>query len=324
MSVVYAVPSAPTELSDTNLWVGTPMTWLGADGTEWSLTDRSRGVALKKGVRGLLFPQFTRFSSSSPAVPGSRHKGSRALDREVFWPVKVFSNAGSIEWMKLNRAFWRSFDPDVEGTWTVHHPDGTKRSLQCRFQEVDDILDRNPSKVGWQTYQIRLLADQPFWVGEPVTDSWRSTTQRNYYLTAGEIAALPPGTINYLSSGSDLASATFTNDGDVPAYPVWHAVGPLNDVSVGVEGQTLTIPFDVPDGKAVEIDTHPVTGQRLWYGDWDPVARAVVNRVNRTGELSGDQRFVPIPAGEARKLSLSWTGTGVVIATIVPLYRSAL
>lgn len=311
MTIVYAVPSNPTPDLEINIWAGMPMSWVGADDSEWSLTDRQQGIAMKPGVRGLLMPAYTRYSSQSPAVPGSRHKGSRALDREVMWPVKVFHGDGSISWMRRDRAFWQSLDPDKEGTWTVHHPDGATRSLQCRYIESDDSLDLNPIKLGWQTYQIRLLADSPFWLGQSVTRSWRQETETNFYSEP----------LFVLASGSSLGSATFSNEGDEPAYPVWTGIGPFTALSVGVEGQTLTVPFSVAVGQAVEIDTHPVTGQRLWSGDWD--GERVVNRVNRTSELSGDQRFAPIPAGDSRVLSLTMTGTGTVKASITPAYRRA-
>jgi hypothetical protein len=313
---MYAAPTSTTPITDPNIWVGMPMTWLGADDSLWSLTDRTQGIVMKRGVRGLGMAEYNRFSTTSPAVAGSRHKGSRAVDREVFWPVKVFERNGSIEWMKRNRAFWRSMDPDIEGTWTVHHPDGATRSLRCRFLSVDDQLDKNPLMLGWHTYPIRLLADSVFWSGQPVTRSWKQSDSVPFYG--------PGDPLFTLSSGTSLGTATFTNDGDEPAHPVWQGVGPFTALTVGVEGQTLSIPFEVVAGKAVEIDTDPIVGQRLWYGDWDTSTNTVVNRVNRTTELSGDQRFVPIPAGDSRELSLTMEGAGLVAATITPRYRSAL
>lgn len=396
MSILYAGPMLQHFTDpDPTLLVGTPMEWVGADGSVWLLTDRSRGVVLKRGVRGLLMPRYDRYSSTSPVVPGSRHKGSRATDREVFWPVKVFTGKGSLEWMRLNRAFWKSFDPDIPGTWIVKHPDGGKRRLSCRFIEVEDELDRNPLSLGWETYRIRMLANQPFWTGDPVTQSWKTAESKPYYNTGADTAATLQVTgdtvtivghgylagqqvrfrsitgttgiametpyyavnptantfqlaatvggvaidltgvdgtgtlytvadyLHYLSSGTSIGDAVFTNEGDEPAYPTWQGVGPFTELTVGVEGETLTIPFAVESGKAVEINTHPVDGQRLWYGDWDLVNNTVINRVNRTADLSGDQRFAPIPAGESRQLSLTITGTGTVIATITPQFRSA-
>ena len=65
---------------------GVAMTWTGGDGSSWDLTRRSDGVWLMPGFRGLRMPPLDRFVSDSPSVDGSRWRGNRVLEREVFWP----------------------------------------------------------------------------------------------------------------------------------------------------------------------------------------------------------------------------------------------
>lgn len=328
-AIVYAAPSAPTAPPEGSKWLPLRMTWEGADGSLWQLNDHGQGIFLGANVRGLGMPTYQRWGSSSPAVPGSRHKGSRAEAREIFWPVNLFADS-SIEWMEFDRAFWRSLDPDISGVWTVFHPDGPKRTLRCRFAEAEEGFPLDPIANGWATYGVRLEASSPYWEGEPVARSWKQDPARNFLVTPEDRAQFsdPEGTILCLATGSALGSATFTNDGDVPAYPVWTVAGPTTAVSVGVEGKTITIPFEIPEGKAVKIDTTPGPGgQRLWFGDWvyDEAARRwdVINLIERTGELFAHQKFAPIPAGQSRKLSLTMTGTGLVRAEITPRYRRA-
>ena len=45
-------------------------------------------------------PPYKRFTSESPSVAGSRFRGRVALEREVFWPIYIFSSQGSQAWVE--------------------------------------------------------------------------------------------------------------------------------------------------------------------------------------------------------------------------------
>jgi len=258
-------------------------------------------------------------------VPGSRHRGTSTKDRDVFWPLYLYSDSSSSEFMERDRAFWRSLDPDVEGTWAAHLPDGSKRTLGLRLMGADDDLQHDPIQRGWAAYGINLLADQPYWLGETVTKSWAQGDMRPFYITEADRTTYgyPADAIHYLSAGGALGSAKFTNDGDVPSYPVWTAVGPTTAVSFGVGGADIIVPFTIPAGYAAQIDTDPVNGQVLWYGQWDVATSSIIDPVDRTAELSQASKFVAIPRGQDRPLSIQMTGTGTVIAEVRNKYRRA-
>lgn len=200
--VVYGVPYRPP-LPVAPVWRGLKMSWTGWDGSEWALTSPSSGLFLMKGVRGLAFPKFERYASSASGIAGSRHRGSRFDDREAFWPLYLYSDAGSQGFIERDSAFWASLHPDFEGTWSVEQPDGSKRSLALRLKDVDDT---NAEAVlrGWAKYGITLLADDPFWSGERVSRTWAQADMR---------AFLPPsaGAGFAVSSGSTLATAKASN-----------------------------------------------------------------------------------------------------------------
>lgn len=322
VNFAYATPDVPF-VPDVPMFAGVGLSWTGWDGSEWALTDPDSGRFLMPGVRGLLMPDFTRHSSSSNFVAGSRHRGSSVQDRECFWPLHEFSDAGSADFLKWNRAFWKTLDPDREGTWRTHLPDGGSRSLRCRFLKSDDVLDNDPVLRGWQSTGITLLADNPYWRGEPVRRSWGQPELRNYYVTAEDRTTYgyADDVIHYLSPGGSLGTASITNDGDVPAYPVWTVVGPTTSVSFGVDGAVVSVPFAIPAGKAVRLDTDPVNGQVLWFGDWSEDHFAVTSPVDRTADLVPSSKFVAVPAGEDRGLSITMTGTGTVIAELIPQFR---
>ncbi|AHB31627.1 tail protein [Arthrobacter phage vB_ArS-ArV2] len=322
MGIAYAIPYAPPA-PPAPPWRGIDLSWSGADGSEWELTKPSTGLFLRPGVRGLGLPQFERQSSSSPVIAGSRHRGSTTKDREVFWPLYLYSDKGSTEFLNRDRAFWRSLDPDAEGTWTARLPDGTKRTLDLRLVSAEDDFTHDPVQRGWAKYGVTLLADQPYWRGETVRRSWSQDDHRNYYITEADRVArgYADDVIHYLSPGGTLATATFDNDGDVPSYPVWTVVGPTTAVSFGVGSGIITVPFEIPAGFGVQIDTDPVNGQVLWYGMWDPVFRFFIPTADRTAEIDPASAFLPIGAG--RPLSLSMTGQGTIIAEVTNKYRRA-
>lgn len=227
--------------------------------------------------------------------------------------------------MQRDRAFWNSLDTDLEGTWTAHLPNAERRTLGLKLVGADDDWAHDHIQRGWAQYGINLLADRPYWMGEKVAKSWAQGDMRNYYITAEDriTYGYPDDAIYYLSPGGALGSAAFTNDGDVPSFPVWTAIGPTTAVSFGVGGSDIIVPFEIPAGYAVQLDTDPVDGQVLWYGEWDTATKSILSPEDRTTELSPASAFVPIPRGQDRPLTIQMTGTGTVIAEVQNRYRRA-
>jgi len=154
---------------------------------------------------------------------------------------------------------------------------------------------------GWASYGVSLIADNPFWTGEPVRRTWSQSEDSDFY------AQMMPLNI---SSASTLSSAAMTNEGDLEAWPVWTIKGPLTSVTVGVDGRTVqwNVPLTATD--ILVIDTDP-TVQSAW-----------LNGVDVTAQL-GSADFAPIPAGHERPLSLTMAGTGSVEAAITPRHFRA-
>lgn len=303
--VFLAAPSLVPTMPDAGHWPGLEFTWTGWDGTIWNLAGgRPSGVALKPGVRGLSMPPLQRYTSGSPATAGSRWRGVRAQEREVFWPLGVYQITGSQEWLDYDRHFWRTLDPERPGVWTVTQPNGEARHLTCRF--VDDgthAFDIDPSRMGWTTYGITLVAEDPFWHGQPVNRTW-STTEATSFFGAGAPSF-------FISSSSVLATARIINPGDVDAWPVWTITGPTESVEVGVGDQIIEVPFGLLEGESLTIDA-------------SPTAQTAIDShgVERTSEL-GRTEFAPIRPGQSEQLSLNMVGEGTVSATLTPRYYRA-
>lgn len=304
MNVAYGTtfiaPPAPA-----SPWARGVMVWTGWDGSVWELSSPEAGVFLTgTGIEGLGMPTHQAWIGESPAVHGQYYRGHVVDSRPVFWPVYLYSDTGTEEWLELDRAFWRSLQPGKHGTWSVTTPSGGTRSLSCRF--VDDgrhSFQRDPLFRGWATYGVSLIADNPFWTGEPVRRTWAQSTTDDFY--GGGTAP-----VFNISSGSQLSTAKMTNEGDLEAWPVWTIKGPLTSVTVGVDGATIQWNVTLTTGDILVIDTDP-TVQSAW-----------LNGVDVTDQL-GTADFAPIPPGVELPLSLTMAGTGSVEATITPRHYRA-
>lgn len=325
--VVYAVPYAPP-LPVASPWPGMRFQWTGWDGSEWNIGDRASGVYLR-GARGLLSAPVRRYTSESAALPGSTFEGSQTLEREVFWELSVFSDAGSQAWIDYDRAFWRTMDEQRPGTWTVTQPNGEARALTCRFVGDDDpMLDTDPSRLGWGRYGVTLVAENPYWAGTLVSKSFRSSDPLDFLPSTGG----PPFRV---SEGSLTTGATIANPGDVPAQVEWWLTN-TTTATVGVGGRTAVVPFAVASGRllvidtrsksAVEIDAPPLVGgneqpldvQQEW------VAAHLPTGTKRTTELGSATRWGAIPAAAQADLSIALTGTGAMArASLVPQFKRA-
>lgn len=301
--VVLSSPPAGSVPVPSNQWRGLVLLWEGPDGSVWDLTDYTGGVILtREGLEGLHFPRITKYSSASRAVPGKRLRGWRAEGRDVFWPLYVWAD-GTDAWLERAAAFFSTIHPENAGTWRVR-AGSEERTLQLTgvFDETH-LYTQDPSYVGWSLYGVALEAAQPYWQGQRIRRGpWSSPDTQSFF---GDGA--PPFTI---SSSGTFASATIPNPGDVEAYGIWSAVGPLTGIVLGVGDTLIRVPFDLGIGDVLTIDTDPRN------------PTATLNGVNATREL-GMQEYAAVPPGASVPLHVEAAGTGQIIFDLVPLYFRA-
>ena len=276
--------------------------WQGWDGSTWDLTEQS-GVVLGSGARGFGLPEVDLYESVAAGVDGSRHRGHRVVEREVFLPLWVFSEAGQA-WFDLDRSFAATLRPDAPGLLTVVQPSGEARTLTCRLLSGgDEALDLDPGLLGWAATSVVLRSNDPYWSGAPVSRSWGATAPVDFIQTSA-----PPF---HISPSNTLASASVTNPGDVDAWPVWTITGPVTSVDLGVGSRLVEVPAGVADGDVLTIDTRPTaqtatlqdgTNEVPNLGAWDPA---------------------PIPPGESVSLSIDMVGAGSVAVAFTPRYYRA-
>lgn len=305
-TVFVELPYIPPPFDPNAGWDGLTMTWTGWDGSLWHLTDPSTGIELKPGVEGLHMPTFAHQRDESPAVRGAYWRGYQIESRKCFWPMRMFQDDSTDEFIALRRAFTRTLHPGKEGTWTVYSGSGrTPRRLRLRYEEGwDGALERDPTAFGWVDHGPSFMADQPLWEGDPIVVKFEQGTIRDFIDPAGS----PPF---YISSGASVSQATMANPGDEDAYPIWKLDGPFTSATINVAGQVIGIPFSTAAGRSLTIDTRPSV-QSAWNSDG----------ADRTASLSS-YGFAPIPPGANVPITLTLVGTGTVTATLTPLYMEA-
>ena len=229
-------------------------------------------MLVQDGVRGLGMPPVQRYTSTSPAVHGSRWRGHRVEERDVFWPLFVWSDKGTADWLERDARLWRSFRPDVEGWWEFATSNAVRR-LRCRFvDDSDHSFSADPSRRGWDLYGVRLVAEDPWWHGSTVRVEWSKSTGEGFL----------PGPPFSISGALDMGTAVMRNPGDV------HACAPVDGRAMGY--CNLNIPPKVLQQAAFEITGRrqmPHFGRQvLFRSELVPLLREVHGMV-----LKGEQDF---------------------------------
>ncbi len=292
-----------------------PMTWTGFDGTVWRLTrPGSPNPRMLPGVQGLHMPRMDVHTSTSPGVPGAIITGYELPPRAVYWPLR-FANRSIPEWEDEHAGFFDSFHPALEGVWTVGEG-GDARTLPLTGSfDGTHSFERDPFVTGKAVIGVQLLAPRPLWRGRPIRRQFKAPEPSPFY----------PGPPFMISSGASYGNATIPNPGQEPSYVTWEIDGPHPaGVKVGVGDALVEVPFEIPAGRRLVINTDP-SEQYARVGDLvDDGAGVLVlaDPVDAARDL-GFQIFAPIPARGDVSLTLVTAGTGVIAASHTPLYWRA-
>ena len=297
-------------------WERAQVVWEAWDGSTWTLSDPDGGVfVVRGGMRGLGMPTgIKHYRDQSPATHGAQWRGLVYESREVFWPLYLYADGGTREWVERDAAFWASLHPEHEGRLSIIVPGVSTRSLMLRLESDGGWApEMDPTFFGWAQYGITLMADQPLWEGSPVRLTWAAGTPPLFH--GGETPGDP---IIRIASGRTASTATVTNPGQAEAWATWTFYGPLGATGamVTVDGRDIDVPFEVVAGDKVVIDTSP-REQTAYLVHPDGSSEDVFG-------LLGAFEPWPIQAGDAADLTLLLRdGTGSIGLEMVPLHLRA-
>lgn len=309
-----AVPRPPRPPVNPG-WDRARVLWRGWDGSEWDLTDPRGGVFLVRGgMRGLGMPKIEHYRDRSPAVHGAFYRGTSYAPREVFWPVFLYHDGSTREWVERDRAWWDSLHPEHEGVLTVEVPGVSSRSIRVRLEDDDDwVPEVDPAFMGWASYGVRLQADQPLWEGQAAPgNEWTADDPVPFH--GGKTPGAP---VIRISSGRTMAAATLTNPGDVEAWPIWTFNGPTGEAgaTATIAGRTVSVALELALGEKVVIDTRPTEQTAFKY--------SATGSITDVFEYVNEIDFAPVPARSTVDLVLTTSGSGRISVDLTPLYLRA-
>lgn len=303
--IIYAVPYQPPGFPIN--WSGLEMTWTDCNDVTWDLLSGVSGIALMPGYRGVHMPTISHFKDRAPSVAGARWQGFNVPERDVYWPLQIWTDQGSQEWLNLDQKFWSGLNPNKTGVWKVTQPNGDSRELTVRFSDDGQTtFDTEPSLRGWNAYGLTLQAEQPYWAEEGISRTFKVAAPSQFFIDSD---GSTPGVLS-ISAGRTVSTAKIFNPSDVEVWPKWTLTGPFTLATVGLNGSTIDVPFTINAGQKLVIDTAP-TAQT-----------ATMSGVNKITQLSS-AAFAPLPANATTTLSLSATGTGTIEVSFTPLYYRA-
>lgn len=273
--------------------------WLEAwDGSSWRLDSEESGLVLMRGARGFGMIDVEHHRDSYASIAGSNWRGFRALEREFFLPLYLFSDGSSRDWQEHNRRFWRMLRSGRTVWVHLRWPDGTRRRIEARYEKGgEEAFEMDPVFYGWARYGLTLVAEQPYWEAVvPEQETWGAALPV-YFFGGGSAPGTGPGLFG-IAAPSTTGVTSITNPGDVEAWPVWTLRGPLTSAVLGIGDQTVTVPFALSSGQTLVIDTRP-TEQTAMLDE----------TTDRTTDLASFG-FAAIEPGEDVELTVTTTGTG--------------
>lgn len=306
-------------------WEMTRHTWHGVNGTKWDMSSGADGVTLEQGAEGFGFGAVELFVGESPGLHGGRLLGSRRKPRPLYIPLRLKGGEGSAAFLRTHQSLVESFSSTEFGRWTVE-TEVSSRYVDAVYSGVSNgELGLDPGLYGRQLYGVQMQSMSSDWIGTPVTGWWLPPeAPRSLWDT--------PNGVFFVMQGRDTSSATITNPGTYASYPTWAIDGYSPAARVGVGGEYVDVPFPIPNGKCLVIDTDP---RRLSATMYDvpaqyrasPISERKVgvhllNPVSRTREL-GVVDFAPVPPGKDIPLSLSVSGAGLAQISFNTLWQTA-
>lgn len=289
----------------------TTLTLHGVDGSAWELMDRWGPVQLLGGLGGLHLPVVANQWATTARSSGRSWKGYTADYRQFAINLRVGDAAPPFrtgdDWRALDAQFWKALAHDASASLTFNGG----RSLSFRLGDDNSHeFPKDPALLGKAAYAIACVADRPEWTGPLTTASYSlaPTTATDYYNGATKG---PPFTI---SAPLLSRTASISNPGDLPAYPLWRIVGPSTTATVGVGTRLISIPFALQAGQQVLIDTARQT----------IVDGSGINLWPQMGSTPVD--FAPVPPGGTVQIAIGLqTGgaTSRIDVSLTPLYRRA-
>lgn len=240
-------------------------------------------------------PSEVRIENS--AGDGGVFRHAKRGVRNVDLPVTVIGSSRADVQTKLRRLAKLTQHTDGPLTIQARYTDGRRLTLEAYY--VGGAEGQWGAEAGqiWNRWVLQLRAPRPY---------WRSTTVQQF--TVGQAVTgrglLPELTKLKVSSSQALGTIQVNNQGDVPSFPSYRIIGPIENLSIsnGVGGFSFAEPILVGETITVNAETAEVTDQ---------------TGANRYAMLAPAPKLFRIPVGSS---SITIQGTGASEATRIDAF----
>lgn len=275
----------------------------------WDVSDwQNSGLFFMQGVKGMDHPPLRHQRLDYSNTHGAVWNGLLADPRPVWWPVYMFKDSNSLEYLEHIGRWWDAVDPFHTIDWYVRSPAGEIRRLTVRMQDhggpgsdFDDVY------YGWAKFGMDLTADDPWWYGETISRRFTASAPIPFFGPDGNNA--PPFRPFH---NATLATASIPNPGKVDAPVRWTLEGPIElGAQVGFDDAVIDVPFEIPGGSVAVIDTDP------------ELQITTLDGSDVTNLMTGSYDMTLLPPGSEVHLNVNFTGNGSVTAEVTPRYWRA-
>lgn len=224
--------------------------WIDAAGATHNFPDDEAKVL--RGIHGRGMPPASFVEEDVPLEDGARLLRVKTTPREVTVPLAFLAD-DETQLRTLLRSWQARLRPAAgDGILRVTGPGGDVRELVCRYASGLELVEDGQNKgAGWLKAALVFRAADPYW-----RDAADTTVAFAHDYSGRPFFPFFP----LLLADSDAWSArTISNGGDVEAWPVWTATGPLASLALRnfTTGKGLLLTSDLPAGATITIDTRP-------------------------------------------------------------------
>jgi len=248
----------------------------GANGD--TITFDNDNFVLEPGISGFGIPP-TSVRIDDSVRDGGLWRYTRRLPRNIDLPIIVLGTDSADVETKLRRL--ARLTQDTLGPTTLTAIKGSG-NLTLEMHYVGGAELTYGGDAGgpiWARAMYSFQAPQPY---------WQSSTVESFTITTGETGRglLPELTKLKVSSSDALGIIAVNNTADVPMFPTFQVVGPVDDLQVSLNGEGWSFNTLIDEGDIVTVDHEnaTVTG---------------IGGVNRYNILNSSPKLFALPPGNS-------------------------
>jgi hypothetical protein len=242
-------------------------------------------------------PAEVRIENSAGDGGVFRHakRGVRRMDL----PITVLGSTRASVQTKLRRLAKLTQNSFGPLTLEARYSDGEVLKLQAYYTGGAESQWGSSAGLTWCRWALSLSAPQPY---------WQSATVEQF--TIGQASTgrglLPELSKLKISSSQALGTILIDNSGDVPTFPLYRVIGPVEDLVIANDEGGFSFIEPVLEGETIFINTE--NGSVVDQDD-----------VNRYDMLGPAPKLFRLPVGES---ALTISGTGATEGTRIDVYYS--